>query len=78
MEKSFSELIAKSGAKKIRIHDLRHSHVAYLISQGEEISLISKRIGHKSVTVTWDTYGHLYPDAQKDLASRLNDRRKKK
>lgn len=64
--------IEKSGVKKIRVHDLRHSHVAYLISQGVEPLLIKNRLGHKDIRITLNTYGHLYPTAQKQLAEMLN------
>ncbi|ARW09097.1 tyrosine-type recombinase/integrase [Bacillus atrophaeus] len=56
----------------IRFHDLRHSHVALLINTGEEVLLISERLGHHSVAYTLDTYGHLFPNRQKEMANRLD------
>jgi len=64
--------IEKSGVKKIRVHDLRHSHVAYLIHQGVEPLMIKQRLGHKDIKITLNTYGHLYPNEQKKLAEMLN------
>ncbi len=64
------------GVKKIRIHDLRHSHVAYLIELGFSPVEIAERMGHESISVTF-TYSHLYPSKQKSLADRLNEDRKK-
>ncbi|WP_353618109.1 tyrosine-type recombinase/integrase [Pseudomonas sp. ISL-88] len=55
------------------MHDFRHSHVALLINRGEDVYLISKRLGHKSIKTTLDTYGHLFPGRQKELADRLDD-----
>ncbi len=47
--------------KTPRIHDLRHSHVAWLISEGVGLPAISRRLGHSSITITMDRYGHLDP-----------------
>ena len=55
-----------SGVKKIRIHDLRHSHASLLIHMDVPILLISERLGHKNIETTLQTYSHLYP-------SRLDD-----
>lgn len=66
----------ESGVKKIRIHDLRHSHVAYLIELGFSPVEIAERMGHESISVTF-TYSHLYPSKQKSLADKLNEDRKK-
>lgn len=66
----------ESGVKKIRIHDLRHSHVAYLIELGFSPVEIAERMGHESISVTY-TYSHLYPSKQKSLADKLNEDRKK-
>ena len=63
-----------SGVKEIRLHDLRHSHVAYLIEIGiENIYLISERLGHDSVVTTLKTYGHLYPDKQNVIATKMQN-----
>lgn len=57
----------QAGIKKIRIHDMRHSHAALLINMDKPILAISRRLGHESIETTLDTYGHLYPDKQKKL-----------
>ena len=67
--------IEKSGVKKIRVHDLRHSHVAYLIHQGVAPLLIKQRLGHKDIGITLNTYGHLYPNEQQKLAEMLNTKK---
>lgn len=61
-----------------RIHDLRHSHVAWLIAEGVPLPVIQARLGHEKITTTIDTYGHLLPDIQRaaaDAASRVLGRR---
>lgn len=50
-----------------RLHDLRHSHVAWLIAAGVPggLAVIQARLGHEKITTTIDTYGHLLPDLQR-------------
>ncbi len=60
-----------AGVKKIRVHDLRHSHVSLLINLGYSAVAIAERMGHESVHVTF-RYAHLFPTVQKDMAERLN------
>ena len=65
-----------SGIKKIRIHDLRHSSVAYLIYLGFDVLQVAQRTGHEAITITFD-YAHLYPSKQKVMADRLDMERMK-
>ena len=67
----------KSGVKKIRVHDIRHSHVAYLIHQGVEPLIIKERLGHRDIKMTLNTYGHLYPNQQRKVADMLNNQKEK-
>ena len=62
-----------SGVKKIRVHDLRHSHAAALIAMNVAPKLLQERLGHESIQTTLDTYGHLYPNAQAEVARQLED-----
>lgn len=70
--------IVKANVKTIRVHDLRHSHVAYLIHQGVPPLVIKERLGHKDIGITLNTYGHLYPNEQKKLAEMLNKQKANK
>ena len=63
--------VEESGVKKIRVHDFRHSHVAYLINQGIDPLIIKERLGHKDIGITLNTYGHLYPSKQRQVAELL-------
>lgn len=72
VDRAFRYGIEKSGVKKIRIHDLRHSHASLLIGKGANIVAVSKRLGHKSVNVTLNTYSHLIEDAEKQIVEILN------
>ena len=72
VQRQMKRNIEKYGLKKIRVHDLRHSHAAYLIDHGIEAIMIRDRLGHKDIRVTLNTYGHLYPNRQKELAEMMN------
>lgn len=63
----------KSGVKKIRIHDLRHSHASLLIEQGFSPLLISERLGHDKVQTTLQIYSHLYPNKHELVADKLQE-----
>ena len=60
-----------TGIKRIRIHDLRHSHASYLIHLGCSPLLISERLGHEKVQTTLNTYSHLYPNKQQELVAMM-------
>jgi len=75
VKKMMKQHMELAGVKKIRVHDLGHSHVAYLIHEGVEPLLIKNRLGHKDIRITLNTYGHLYPNEQKKLAEMLNTKR---
>jgi integrase len=60
--------------KRIRIHDLRHSHVSLLIEMGFSAVAIADRVGHESIDITY-RYAHLFPTTQKEIASKLNAER---
>ncbi len=62
-----------AGVKKIRVHDLRHSHASMLIELGFAPLLIAERLGHENVQTTLETYSHLYPNKHKEVADRLQD-----
>ena len=64
--------IAAAGFEPLRFHDLRHTHAAVLIAQGEHPKVISERLGHSSITVTLDVYGHLMPGMDEAVAERLD------
>lgn len=57
----------------LRVHDLRHTAVAILISQGVHPEAIKRFLGHSSIMVTMDIYGHLFPSEQEALAEALDD-----
>jgi hypothetical protein len=56
----------------VRFHDLRHSNAALLIAEGGHPKAIQQRLGHSSITVTLDRYGHLFPSLDDALADALD------
>lgn len=60
-----------SGLKRIRPHDLRHSHASLLIEMGFSPLLIAERLGHERVSTTLETYSHLYPHKQSEVVAQL-------
>jgi integrase len=53
----------------VRIHDLRHTHAAHLISKGRPLTVVQRRLGHSSIQVTSDVYGGLLPEVEDDTAA---------
>ena len=64
--------VKESGVKRIRIHDLRHSHVSLLIDMGFTALAIGNRVGHESEKITY-RYAHLFPSVQDDMANALDE-----
>lgn len=65
----------EAGVKRIRIHDLRHSHISLLIDMGFTALAIADRVGHESIDITY-RYAHLFPTRQAEMADKLNMERK--
>lgn len=63
-----------AGVKKIRIHDLRHTHISQLIEMGFSAVAIGDRVGHESVEITY-RYAHLFPTTQTQMATQLKSMR---
>ena len=72
LEHEMQRGIKESGVKRIRLHDLRHSHASLLIELGFSPLEIANRLGHEKVETTLNTYAHLYPNKQTKLADRLD------
>jgi integrase len=68
----FDEVRSKAELKKVRFHDLRHFFASMLIAQGENPKYISDQLGHSSVQLTFDIYGHLFPTARQEAANRFH------
>ena len=60
----------EAGVKRIRIHDLRHSHISLLIDMGFSAVAIADRVGHESIEITY-RYAHLFPSKQNEMVEKL-------
>jgi len=59
------KLLAEIGARKLRIHDLRHTYACLLLQKGAPPSYVKEQLGHSSIQVTIDIYGHMIPGANR-------------
>lgn len=76
IRRKLDEYIKKSGVKKIRLHDFRHSHASFLINSGCSIRLVSERLGHSSPSITMDYYWHLLPNEQEKIIDFIEKEKK--
>ena len=57
----------RASVKKVRFHDLRHTHATHLLAAGENINAVSARLGHSDVGITLKTYAHILPGMSEGL-----------
>jgi integrase len=67
----FGRVSAHAGLPNVRFHDLRHFFASMLIAQGESAKYVCDQMGHSSIQVTFDTYGHLFPNSRATAAKKL-------
>jgi Phage integrase family len=67
----FSRIAAHAELSQLRFHDLRHFFASMLIAQGESAKYVCDQMGHSSIQVTFDTYGHLFPNSRETAAKKL-------
>jgi Site-specific recombinase XerD len=72
VKRVFRPTLARAGIRRIRFHDLRHTYATLLINQGANLKYISKQMGHASVQITLDRYGHLLPDTGREEMQKLD------
>ena len=61
LRKVFNKLLTAAELRRVRFHDLRHTFATLLIGQGESLAYVRDQLGHHSIQITVDTYGHLVP-----------------
>jgi integrase len=74
----FQPVLTKAGIRRIRLHDLRHTFGSLLLQAGASIVYVKEQMGHSSIQVTVDTYGHLIPGANMSYIDRLDEKPPKK
>ncbi|MHB8859795.1 MAG: tyrosine-type recombinase/integrase [Thermoleophilia bacterium] len=72
LSKHFLAIVRKTGIPHVRFHDLRHTHASILLSQGINPKVVSERLGHSSVSVTLETYSHVLPGMQEEVAKKID------
>lgn len=71
-DRIFYGLLTKAKLRKVRFHDLRHTFASLLLQQGESLVYVKEQMGHSSIQVTVDLYGHLIPGGNKQAVDRLD------
>ena len=67
----FFKCLEKAGLRRIRFHDLRHTFASLLIQDGQSLAYVKDQLGHSSIKLTVDVYGHLVPGANREAVNRL-------
>lgn len=70
---AFDRAVARHGLRRIRFHDLRHTHATLLLKAGVNPKVVSERLGHSSVAFTLDTYAHVMPGMQPEAAEQFSE-----
>jgi len=60
---AFASALRRAGLRHVSVHSLRHSNASMRIQAGQNAKYISRQLGHSSIQITFDTYGHLFEDA---------------
>jgi integrase len=68
---AFERLIEKHDLRKIRLHDLRHTHATLTLKAGVPVKVISERLGHESPAFTLKQYAHVIPGMQAEAAAQV-------
>ena len=72
VRKVFHALLKAAGVRQVRFHDLRHTFASLLLQQGESPVYVKEQMGHSSIQVTVDLYGHLIPGGNQQAVDRLD------
>jgi integrase len=71
ISKGFVRLCKGAGLRRIRLHDLRHTHATLALQAGIHPKIVSERLGHSTIAFTLDVYSHSIPHLQKEAASEV-------
>lgn len=73
LTKFFKKDIINAGVPDIRFHDMRHTHATMLMEQNVNVKVVSERLGHSRISITLDTYSHVLPNMQRDVATNIDE-----
>lgn len=68
----FRAIVARAGVKKVRFHDLRHSHASHALRAGVHPKVVSERLGNASIGVTLDLYSRVLGGLQEEEAAKID------
>ena len=71
--KKFKAVIHQAGLLNIRFHVLRHTAASLMLNHGIPVLIVAKRLGHSKVSITLDTYGHLLPGMEQEIADFIDE-----
>ena len=74
LRKIFNRVLTDAKLRRVRFHDLRHTYASLLIQQGESLAYVKEQMGHSSIKITVDTYGHLVPGGNRQAVDKLDER----
>ena len=69
----FKEILRMVGLREIRFHDIRHTYASLLLSMGESAVYVKEQLGHSSIQITVDIYGHLIPSSNRAAVNKLDN-----
>ena len=69
---AFHRIIKKAGLKKIRLHDLRHTHATMMLQANVNPKIVSERLGHANIGITLDIYSHVLPGMQEAAVEKFD------
>ena len=65
-------MVEKAGLRRLDMHSVRHTYASRLIANGENLKYVQEQLGHASITITCDTYGHLIPGGNRQAVDKLD------
>ncbi len=68
----FKRILVQAGLREIRLHDIRHTFASLLLSDGASPVYVKEQLGHSSIQMTVDIYGHLIPSSNREMVNRLD------
>lgn len=68
----YKRLLVKAGIRELRFHDIRHTFASLLLTNGESLAYVKEQLGHSSIQMTVDIYGHLIPGSNREAVNRLD------
>ncbi|KOS01815.1 site-specific integrase, partial [Paenibacillus polymyxa] len=71
LSKAYKKDVISAKLPHIRFHDMRHTHATMLLEKKMNVKVISERLGHSKISVTLDTYSHVLPSMQQEVADEL-------